>query len=125
VIVFSMICILMVGVAVALVVSPLRHPDRVAGSSTSEANLAVYRRQLAEMESDCRHQIISPGQFRRERGELEQRLIVDLPNDSRVSRSPRTESRSATLVYVLAVALPLTAVLLYLTLGTPEFLLSP
>jgi cytochrome c-type biogenesis protein CcmH len=96
VIVFPVICALLIVLALAFILPPLRHPDRIAAASTTtEANVAVYRRQLAEMESDLRHRIITNEQFLRDREELEQRLIVDLPKDSRASRKERPLSARA------------------------------
>jgi cytochrome c-type biogenesis protein CcmH len=47
-----------------------------------DANVAVYRRQLDDMESDLRQGLITNEQFLEDREELEQRLILDLPRDS-------------------------------------------
>jgi cytochrome c-type biogenesis protein CcmH len=89
-IVFPVICALLIVLALVFILPPLRHPDRIAAASTTtEANVAVYRRQLAEMESDLRYRIITNEQFLRDREELEQRLIVDLPKDSRASIKER------------------------------------
>lgn len=119
-ILFSVICGLLIVLALAFILPPLRHPDRIAAASTTtEANVAIYRRQLSEMESDLRDGTITNEQFVRDREELEQRLIVDLPKDSRASRKEQSAFSSAMLVYVLAVGLPVTAILLYLALGTP------
>jgi cytochrome c-type biogenesis protein CcmH len=108
VIVFSVICAL------------LRHPDRIAPTSTtSEANMAVYRAELAEMESDLRQRIMTNEQFVLDRDELEKRLSVDFPKESRTSRKERPVPGSKILIYALAVGVPLTAILLYLALGTP------
>ena len=120
-ILFSVICALLTLLALAFVLPPLRHPDRVPAASTiAEANLAVFRRQLAEMESDLRDRTITNEQFLSDREELEQRVIVELPKESRAIRQERPAFGSKMLIYGLAVGLPLTAVLLYLTLGTPS-----
>jgi len=125
VIVFGVICSLLIVLALASILPPLRHPDRVAAASTTtEANVAVYQGQLAEMESDLRHRIITNEQFVRDREELETRLIVDLPKESRASRKERPTLGSDILIYGLAVGVPLTAILLYLALGTPPSLLQ-
>ena len=125
-IVFSVICAVLTLVALALILPPLRHPDRLTAASTiAEANRAVFRRQLSEMESDLRHQIVTNEQFLIDRGELEQRVIAELPKESRAIRKERPAVGSAMLIYGLAVGLPLTALLLYLTLGTPSLLQSP
>lgn len=61
------------------------HPERIGGA-TMDANLAVYRRQLAEMEADLRDGIITNEQFLCDREELEQRVIVDLRKPSHAGR---------------------------------------
>jgi cytochrome c-type biogenesis protein CcmH len=122
VVIFSVICALLITLGLALVLPPLLHPDRIAATrTTSEANVAVYRGQLAELESDRRHRIITDEQFLWDREELEQRLIVDLSKYSHPGRRERWAVNSSMLMYGLAVGLPLTAVLLYLALGTPPF----
>jgi len=122
-IVFGLICSLLIVLALAFILPPLRHPDRIAAASTAiEANVAVYRGQLAEIESDLRHRIITKEQFARDREELEERLIVDLHNESRASGKEGPALGPDVLIYGLAVGVPLTAVLLYLALGTPPSL---
>jgi cytochrome c-type biogenesis protein CcmH len=123
VIAFGVICSLLIVLALAFILPPLRHPHRIAATSTTEANVAVYRGQLAELESDLRDRIITNEQFDGDREELETRMIVDLPEESRASRKARRAHGSDMLIYALAVGVPLTAVLLYLALGTPPSLL--
>ena len=88
-------------------------------SSASEANVAVYRRQLVELESDLRHQTITNEQFLQDREEIEQRLVVDLAKQPRGSRKETAGFSSRMLVYTLAIGLPSAAIVLYLALGTP------
>src|SRR5205085_2515719 len=71
--------VLMVSV-VAFVVQPLRWSRRATDVvSSADANLAVYRRQLAELESDRRRGLVSDDLVAREREEIEQRVLADLP----------------------------------------------
>jgi len=126
VIVFSIICALLILLALAFLLPPLRHSERFTAASTiAEANMAVFRRQLSEMESDLRHQMITNEQFLSDREELERRVIAELPKESRAIRKERPASKSDMLIYGLAVGLPLTALLFYLSLGTPSLLQSP
>jgi cytochrome c-type biogenesis protein CcmH len=122
VIVFLAFGALLVVLALAFILPPLRHPDRVGpASSETEANLAVYRRQLSELKSDLRDRIITAEQFVRDREELEARLIGDLPEESRQVGDGSAPGSDA-LVYLLAGGLPVVAVLLYLALGAPASL---
>jgi cytochrome c-type biogenesis protein CcmH len=123
VIVFWLTCALLIVLALAFVLPPLRHPGRIRAASTeTQANVAVYRGQLAEMASDLRHQIITDEQFVGDREELEQRLFGDLPRNPRDHGKNDPASGSGMLGYALAVGLPVAATLLYLTLGTPSTL---
>jgi cytochrome c-type biogenesis protein CcmH len=125
VIAFSVICALLIVLALAFILRPLRHPGRMVAGGMAEANVAVYRRQLVEMQSDLRNRIITNEQFERDREELEQRLTLDLPRHSRADRGETPASGPGMLVYALAVGLPLAAMLLYLSLGAPSSLPSP
>ncbi len=118
--IFWTLCGLLIVLALAFVLPPLRHPDRVAAATTTtQANVAVYRRQLAEIESDRRHGILTGDQFLRDREELEQRLIVDLSDHRSHARDDNVNVQIGSVYYWLAVGLPLAAILLYLVLGTP------
>ena len=83
-IVFSVICALLILMGLGFILPPLRHPNRLRTVKTvAEANAAVYRRQVTELESDLRHGLITRAQFERDREELEARAVVDLPKESR------------------------------------------
>ena len=124
-ILFTVLCALLIVSALACILAPLRHPDRIATTSTTtDANVAVYRSELAEMESDVRHRVMTNEQFVLDRDELEKRLCVDLPKEPRASGKDGRAFSSGMLIYVLAVGVPLTAILLYLALGTPLSLLQ-
>jgi cytochrome c-type biogenesis protein CcmI len=126
VILFGAVCALLIALALAFILPPLRHPERIiAATTTIEANVAVYRRQLAETEADLRHGVITTEQFLRDRDELEQRLVADLPNDFAREQTRRTSIQLGSLYHWLAIGLPLMAILLYLILGTPPSLQSP
>jgi cytochrome c-type biogenesis protein CcmH len=125
VIIFWVICALLVLVGLGFILPPLRHPDRLAAVNTmAEANVAVYRRQISEMESDLLHGLITSAQFQRDREELEERAVVDLPKESRVIRNAKRTVGSDMLVFCLATGLPLAAILLYLAVGTPGSILE-
>ena len=55
-IVFSVICALLILVGLGFILPPLRLPNRLTAlKSMAEANAAVYRRHITELESDLRH----------------------------------------------------------------------
>jgi cytochrome c-type biogenesis protein CcmH len=124
-IVFSVVCALLILVGLGFILPPLRHPNRLAAVRTmAEANAGVYRRQIAELESELRHGLITSAQFERDREELEGRAVVDLPKEPRNVRSEKRTIGSGTLVLCLATGVPLAALVLYLALGTPGSILE-
>jgi cytochrome c-type biogenesis protein CcmH len=124
-IIFSIVCALLILVGLGFILPPLRHPNRLAAVKTiAEANAAVYRRQIAELELDLRHGLITSAQFERDREELEGRAVVDLPKESRAIRNDKRTVGSGMLVLCLATGLPLAAMILYLALGTPGAILE-
>ena len=118
--VFAVICALLIALALAFILPPLRQPERITSARTAtEANVAVYRRQLAEMEEALRQRIITNDEFLRDREDLERRLIGDLPNEIHARRNQRPVTGPRMLAPTLAVGVPLSAILLYLLLGAP------
>lgn len=118
-IVFWLICAVLLGLAQVSLLWPLWGPARaLVVTGATEANLAVYRRQLAELESDRHHRTISDQQFGHERDELERRLALDLTNDPGAARATR-HAGSTMLIYCLGIGVTLATLLLYLALGTP------
>jgi cytochrome c-type biogenesis protein CcmI len=118
-IVFWGICALLLLVALGSILPPLRRTGRTAtATNVAEANAAVYRRQIAESESDLDHGFITPAQFEQDRRELERRALVDLSAEP--PRAKQRAVRSGTLVVFLAIGLPVPAIVAYLALGTPE-----
>lgn len=64
-------CGLLIVLALAFILAPLRHPDRIATTSTTaDANVAVYLSELAEMESEVRDRVMTNEQFVLDRDEL-------------------------------------------------------
>ena len=115
-----------IAIALAFVLPPLlqrsdSEPSE-AKSGRKDANVAVYRDQLAELETDLTNGLVSTEQYEQDRDELERRLLDDVastptPSSSK-KRKPAAESRSA--VYVLALGLPIVATALYLRVGNPK-----
>src|SRR6185437_4327417 len=82
VILFSVICALMILIALAFVLPPaLQRSDEVEGVSEEErkqANIAVYRDQLSELDADLRNDIVAEDQYAQDRDELARRLLEDV-----------------------------------------------
>jgi cytochrome c-type biogenesis protein CcmH len=121
-IIFWLVCAIFVAMALAFVLPPL-----LQGSSTKagtnnqkEANIAIYRDQISELEMDLANGIVSREQFDQDRDEIERRLLEDVTSSRAVSPKPlkpAKEGRGA--VYAVALGVPVLAVALYLRIGNP------
>ncbi len=109
-------------VALGLLLRPLL--GRGAGGaavSGRELNIAVYRDQLRELESDLRAGTLAQADFERSRLELEQRLAHDVPPEP--GRAPaQRRGAGPRLMALPALAVPLFGLAIYLAIGTPEAL---
>jgi cytochrome c-type biogenesis protein CcmH len=119
-IIFWGLCGLLTLVGLGSILPPLWRPSRMAPRRTlSEANAAIYREGIGELESDLAAGLITPAQFDRDRRELERRATVDLSAEPRRASHQRSGGSSA-LVVCLAIGIPVAAIAAYLALGTPE-----
>ena len=84
----------------------------------TEANIAVYRNQLQELKSDLKNGIVSAEQYNQDFEEIERRLLEDTTNTGNEIISVPDRGRST--AYVLALAIPLIAIIFYLYVGTPS-----
>ncbi|HKO60754.1 MAG TPA: c-type cytochrome biogenesis protein CcmI [Pyrinomonadaceae bacterium] len=120
-IVFWLICIAMTAIALAFVMPPLWQRNSTATShNDKEANVAVYRDQMKELETDRDNGIISAEQYAIERDEIERRLLEDV-GASRAQREDQSlPARGKHFAYAVALAIPLLAVGLYFRIGNPQ-----
>lgn len=91
---------------------------RVDGAAGNELKLSVYRDQLAELGEERRAGRLGDDQYAQARGELENRLVEEVPDADRASVAPAQRPYRAAAFAVL-VAVPLLAALVYLALGNP------
>lgn len=110
---------LMTGAAILAVLWPLRvrPDDRTAGEA--EADLAVYRDQLAEIERDRAAGLIGPGESEAARTEVARRMLRAAERAGEAARPSDTRRRAAAVVALVGV--PLIAGGLYLALGSPAY----
>ena len=120
---FALIAIALTGVAVLFLVLPLLKPSRGALESAREANALVYRDQFKELERDLETGTLTSEQYTHARVELERRLLDDVESSAR--GTPRASGSARGTVLAVAVALPVSAALLYLYLGNPRALTAP
>lgn len=122
-IVFWLLCAGLIIVALLFILPPLLQAEFADNSAeVSAANVAVYRDQLRELESDKQNGIVSEQQFDQDRQEIERRLLADVSLKSDSPKPASATSSSRRMVYILALAIPLTSVLLYLKVGTRQAL---
>jgi cytochrome c-type biogenesis protein CcmH len=122
--IFWLVCATLVAIGLAFVLPPLlqrseQEPD-ADDRSTKDANVEVYRDQLAELKADLSNGLISDEQYQQDKQEYERRLLDDVAaKDVPQVRKPDNRGK---LAYSLALALPLVAVIFYLRVGHPSAL---
>jgi cytochrome c-type biogenesis protein CcmH len=122
-ILFWVLCAALLLVAALFVALPLW---RSKSSSDSEvlrdvANLEILRDQATELEVDLRDGLLTQEAYEQGNKELQSRLIEEVKiSEQPATRAPRNPAR--VLAIVLAVALPLFSVLVYLAVGNTDAL---
>lgn len=120
-IIFWLVGAILIAIALAFVLPPLL---KGAGTKTDpsgekEANIAVYRDQISELETDLANGIVSREQFDQDRDEIERRLLEDVTSSRAVSKPLMSAKEGRGAVYAIALALPILAVAFYLRIGNP------
>jgi len=107
-------------IALAAVVRPLVSRRAGGAVSRSDANLAVYRDQLRELEADLAAGTLAQADYDSSRRELEARLLQDVS-----SKEAEKAPQKKTAAIVAGVAIPLCAAAIYFTVGSPAAIVSP
>ena len=121
-ILFWLICTALIAIALAFILPTLLQRTSAAPESTEkEANVAVYRDQLSELESDLENNNIGAEQYAVEREEIERRLLEDVS----ITRDDRGDKKVLAVggrgfVYAIALAIPVLAIGLYFRIGSPQ-----
>ncbi|HEX2270117.1 MAG TPA: c-type cytochrome biogenesis protein CcmI [Pyrinomonadaceae bacterium] len=122
---FWLICAVFIGIALAFILPTALQKNektrREIAGDRKQANIAVYRDQLSELETDLQNGIISRDQYTQDRDEIERRLLEDTATaaaakQKTVAAAPANRNTA----YALAVSLPLVAVIFYLQIGNPK-----
>jgi len=100
-----------------------REVQEDSGIENDEANLGVYRDQLTELENDFRNDILSQSQYENSKQELQQRLLQDVPEKNMMTSLTVKKGRSIATSFIITLAIPLSAVFLYLSIGDTRGLL--
>jgi cytochrome c-type biogenesis protein CcmH len=123
VIVFWLICLAMLIVALMSVLPPALRAE--ASKSKDEnarrnANIAIYRDQLAELEADLRNGIVSQEQYAQDRDDLERRLLEDTTTETATKKPIALAAGARKHAYMMGIGLALVAVIFYLRVGSPD-----
>lgn len=119
---FWALFLLFIAVALAFVLPPLLRRDvKLAQVDRKEANVAIYYDQLAELKADLDSGELDAAQYEDARREIEKRLSEDVPLEpAPVAAAPAGRWPG----FVLAGAIPLLAIAMYVGLGNPDALLE-
>jgi cytochrome c-type biogenesis protein CcmH len=117
-ILFWTISAILVALALAFILPPLlQPPSQGRANSAKDANVGVYCEALAEMQSALHAGRLPRQQYELDREELESRLLEDVSLERQVNTATKRGIASKKIGYIVAVALPLVAFLLYVKLG--------
>ena len=106
----------LLAVALFLLLRPLMRPAATINDArTSE--LAVYRDQLRELDSDVARGIISASEADAARNELKRKMLAVAPSP-KMARAPQSAARLT--VIAVGAGLPVLALGLYLSVGRPD-----
>lgn len=123
VLLFTLIALALVGVALAFLLPTLlrRHVRRQEGLRSAISS-EIYRQELAELDGEAARGEIPAAEAQSAREEMHRRLVdgtrTPAPHDVPRRRTPLV-------AFVVAVAIPLVAAVVYLAVGRPEALDGP
>ena len=89
-----------------------------------DANISVYRDQLIDLEVDLANDILSQEQYDKSKQELQQRMLQDIPEKKTMINKTQKRGRSIATSSLLTLAIPLSAIFLYLNIGDTRGFMS-
>lgn len=122
-ILFWLICAALLAFALLYVLPPVLRAEASKAKNENarrEANIAIYRDQLTELESDLRNGLVSEEQYAQDREDLERRLLEDTATAKTSKKLPGVSADARKHAYLAGIGLALVAVIFYLKVGTPE-----
>ena len=124
-ILFWVICALLLLIALAFVLPPAlersKESDRESeNDERKQANIAVYRDQLSELEADLKNGLVSEEQYAQDRQEIERRLLQDTATTRSKDKPIAATANARGTAYALGLGLPLVAIIFYLNVGNPK-----
>lgn len=124
-ILFWSLVTVMVVAAVVAVVPALLGRVRVPGTDHTATNIAVFRDRLAELRADRDQGSLTEAQFEEARAELEQEFAEEVPAGTGDAGPARDPKRGRWALGLVAVATPVLALAVYLSLGRPGLVAQP
>jgi cytochrome c-type biogenesis protein CcmH len=107
--------------ALGLLLRPLLFGRKAGNVRRQDANISIYRDQLAELDADLAAGKLAPDDHARSRAELEARLLADVAAPE-AAQTPAARPGGRRRALALGAAVPLLAAALYLAVGNPEAL---
>ncbi|HEV8426300.1 MAG TPA: c-type cytochrome biogenesis protein CcmI [Pyrinomonadaceae bacterium] len=127
-ILFWVVCAVLILIALAFVLPPAlqrsEETDVKSDDERRQANVAVYRDQLSELEADLRNGIIGEEQYPQDREEIERRLLEDTAQ-VRSKKTPAAPVNARNTAYLLGLGIPFIAIVFYLKIGEPNLIENP
>lgn len=118
---FVLFAALIVVLAVALLLPPLlRQRKATTDTERREANLAIFRDQLGELERERDEASLSPEDFEQAQRELQRRLLEETQPEATPAAELASPPASRNTAIALLILLPVAAALGYAALGTPR-----
>ena len=116
---FLIVAALLVVAVLAILLPPLwRAPRAASGADRREANLAIFRDQLAELERERHDGTLAEADFVQAKSELQRRLLDEMQAPS----APTAAGAGRQTALALLVVIPLAAAAAYALLGEPRAL---
>ena len=117
-IVFWLVCAVLILIALAFVLPPLlQREEKGNDAEVKEANVAVYRDHLRELDSELGNGIVSREQYDQDREEIERHLLQDISRSVDRAKLSKSPLAARNLACVVGMGLPLIAVVFYLQLA--------
>jgi cytochrome c-type biogenesis protein CcmH len=127
-ILFWAICAFLIVIALMFVLPPMLQRSQQTNVKSDDerrqANIAVYRDQLSELEADLRNGIVAEEQYAQDRDEIERRLLEDTASASS-RKAPAAPVNARSTAYLLGFAIPVIAIIFYLKVGEPNLIENP
>ena len=116
---FVVLGVVLIAGALLFVVAPLLRRRLRPAATRDAVNVAVYRDQLRELESDLRAGTLAADQHEKARREIEARMLADV-SGADAPAQPQRHARVAALA--LGLAVPICAIAVYIAVGNPRAL---